>query len=97
MLTQLASLGLFFAVIASPVASRAQAPSLVWERSLELSGEYLYRHADQAILSIRSGVVRNDSSVAVRLDLDTRFLIGVTDREGEERLMDGPSLLDRRG
>ena len=64
----------------------AQAPANVWERTLELSGNYLYGNTEQAILSTRSSVVRNDSAVAVRLD--TRFLIGVTTREGEGRVMD---------
>jgi Protein of unknown function, DUF481 len=69
-----------------PVGAGAQAPSTVWERSVELSGNYLYGNTDQAILSARTGVVRNDSSVALRMD--TRFLIGVTDREGVGRVMD---------
>ncbi len=67
-------------------SASGQAPSTVWERSLELSGNYLYGNNDQAILSARTGVVRNDSSVALRLD--TRFLIGVTDREGQGKVMD---------
>jgi hypothetical protein len=65
----------------------AQAPSgPVWERTLELSGNYLYGNTDQAILSTRTGVVRNDSLVALRVD--TRFLIGVTDRPDKGRVMD---------
>ena len=64
----------------------AQAPATVWERTLELSGNYLYGNTEQAILSTRSSIVRNDSSVAVRLD--SRFLIGVTTRDGEGRVMD---------
>lgn len=64
---------------------QAQAPQ-VWERTLELSGNYLYGNTEQAILSARSGVVRNDSLVAVRVD--TRFLIGVTDRPDAGRVMD---------
>jgi hypothetical protein len=63
----------------------AQEPK-VWERSLELSGNYLYGNTEQAILSVRSGVVRNDSLVSVRVD--TRFLIGVTDRSDAGRVMD---------
>ncbi len=65
---------------------RAQAPTVVWERTLELSGNYLYGNNDQAILSTRGGVVRNDSTVQLRVD--GRFLIGVTDREKEGRVMD---------
>ncbi len=64
----------------------AQAPANVWERTLELSGNYLYGNTEQAILSTRSSIVRNDSAVAVRLD--SRFLIGVTTREGQGRVMD---------
>jgi hypothetical protein len=65
--------------------AQAQAPK-VWERTLELSGNYLYGNTEQAILSARTGVVRNDSLVALRLD--TRFLIGVTDRPDAGRVMD---------
>ena len=65
--------------------ANAQGPS-VWERTLELSGNYLYGNTDQAILSARTGVVRNDSVVAMRVD--TRFLIGVTDRPDVGRVMD---------
>lgn len=66
----------------------AQGPSAppVWERSLELSGNYLYGNTEQAILSMRTGVVRNDSVVALRVD--TRFLVGVSDRTGAGRVMD---------
>ena len=71
-------------VVGRPVA--AQAPATVWERTLELSGNYLYGNTEQAILSTRSSIVRNDSSVGVRLD--SRFLIGVTTREGRGRVMD---------
>jgi hypothetical protein len=58
----------------------------VWERTLELSGNYLYGNTEQAILSTRTSVVRNDSLVALRVD--TRFLIGVTDRPDAGRVMD---------
>lgn len=79
-------LALLVACTASPVLLPAQEATTVWERSLELSGNYLYGNTDQAILSFRSGVARNDSTVALRVD--TRFLIGVTDRENEGRVMD---------
>ena len=72
------------ALIARPLT--AQAPAVVWERTLELAGNYLYGNNDQAILSTRSGVVRNDSTVQLRLD--GRYLIGVTDREKVGRVMD---------
>lgn len=72
------------AALASPLS--AQAPAEVWERTLELSGNYLYGNNDQVIVSTRAGVVRNDSTVQLRLD--GRFLIGVTDRESVGRVMD---------
>jgi len=65
--------------------ANAQGPQ-VWERTLELSGNYLYGNTEQAILSTRSGISRNDSLVSVRVD--TRFLIGVTDRDNVGRVMD---------
>ena len=71
---------------ATPTVTTAQAPATVWERSIELSGNYLYGNTDQAILSARTSLVKNDSSVSLRLD--TRFLIGVTDRQGEGRVVD---------
>lgn len=67
------------------VSLPAQAPP-TWERTLELSGNYLYGNTEQAILSTRTAVVRNDSVVALRVD--TRFLIGVTDRPDVGRVMD---------
>ncbi|MDZ7631839.1 MAG: DUF481 domain-containing protein [Gemmatimonadaceae bacterium] len=70
---------------AVPVSGQA-APESIWERSVELSGNYLYGNTEQAILSVQTGVVRNDSVLALRLD--TRFLIGVTDRADEGRVMD---------
>ena len=75
---------LALSAIGCPLA--AQAPTTVWERTLELSGNYLYGNTEQAILSTRSSIVRNDSAVALRLD--SRFLIGVTARQGEGRVMD---------
>ncbi len=72
-------------LFAGPVAAQAE-PESIWERSLEVSGNYLYGNTEQAILSARAGVVRNDSLVALRLD--TRFLIGVTERADEGRVMD---------
>lgn len=72
--------------LVTPGMAHAQAPSTIWERTLELSGNYLYGNTEQVILSTRGGVVRNDSTVALRLD--TRFLIGITDREGQGRVMD---------
>lgn len=86
MLRRVGMLALLGVAVAAPKALGAQSPSTIWERSLELSGNYLYGNTDQAILSARTGVVRNDSSVALRLD--TRFLIGVTDRQGQGRVMD---------
>ena len=77
--------GLLIATLAA-ASLGAQAPSQVWERSLEVSGNYLYGNTEQAILSMRSGVVRNDSTIAVRVD--TRFLVGVSDRTGNGRVMD---------
>jgi len=65
--------------------ANAQGPQ-VWERTLELSGNYLYGNTEQAILSARTGVSRNDSLVSVRVD--TRFLIGVADRADVGRVMD---------
>jgi len=65
--------------------ANAQGPQ-VWERTLELSGNYLYGNTEQAILSARTGVSRNDSLVSVRVE--TRFLIGVTDRADVGRVMD---------
>jgi Protein of unknown function, DUF481 len=64
----------------------AQAPASVWERTVELSGNYLYGNTDQAILSARTSIIRNDSTVALRVD--ARFLIGVSSREGQGRVMD---------
>jgi len=58
----------------------------IWERTLELSGNYLYGNTEQAILSARTAVVRNDSLVALRAD--ARFLIGVTDLPDQGRVMD---------
>ena len=83
--TLLALLFLRLPSIAGAQAPVPNAPS-IWERTLELSGNYLYGNTEQAILSARTGVVRNDSAVALRVD--TRFLIGVTDRAGAGRVMD---------
>ena len=65
-----------------PVAPKPE----IWDRSIELSGNYLFGNSDQAFLSTRAGFGRRDSTIAMRVDV--RYLIGVTDRASEGRVMD---------
>ena len=62
-----------------------------WERSVEVNGNYLYGNTEQAVLGIRTGVLRNDSTLAVRLD--TRYTIGVIAGADGKRTMDRRSWL----
>lgn len=81
-------------LLAGPDALRAQAaaapapaaPKSRWERTIELNGNYLYGNTEQAILGVRTGVLRNDSTFAVRFD--TRYTIGVTSGADGKRFMD---------
>ena len=62
-----------------------------WERSVEVNGNYLYGNTEQAILGIRTGILRNDSTLAVRVD--TRYTIGVIAGADGNRTMDRRSWL----
>jgi hypothetical protein len=55
-----------------------------WDRSLDVSGNYLYGNTDQLIFSTRGGVARRDTLIGVRLD--ARYLIGVSSTNGTRRM-----------
>lgn len=71
-----------------PVAPAAAAPSAVrWARTLEVGGNYVYGNSEQAIVSARGAVSRTSDAWGVRLD--ARYLIGATQRDGQQ-------VMDRR-
>ncbi|MCC7052545.1 MAG: DUF481 domain-containing protein [Gemmatimonadaceae bacterium] len=88
------------ALCAAPAALAQTAPEAVapaerhasrWERTVEVNGNYLYGNTEQAILGVRTGVLRNDSTLAVRVD--TRYTIGVRSGTDGQRTMDRRSWL----
>jgi Protein of unknown function, DUF481 len=61
---------------------RAQGPA--WERTVDVSGNYLYGNNERLIVSARTGVAINDTLIGARLD--ARYLIGVGSTDGVRRM-----------